>query len=37
VSWIGKRFCELIKNLENKGLVERIQSKDNKKHIEIVL
>lgn len=26
-----------LKNLENKGLVERIQSKDNKKHIEIVL
>ena len=25
-----------LKNLENKGLVERIQSKDNKKHIEIV-
>ena len=22
-----------LKNLENKGLVERIQSKDNKKHI----
>ena len=26
-----------LKKLENKGLVERIQSKDNKKHIEIVL
>jgi len=26
-----------LKNLENKGLVERIQSKDNKKHIEIIL
>ena len=26
-----------LKNLENKGLVERIQSQDNKKHIEIVL
>ena len=26
-----------LKNLENKGLVERIQSKDNKKHIEDVL
>lgn len=26
-----------VKNLENKGLVERIQSKDNKKHIEIIL
>lgn len=26
-----------LKNLESKGLVERIQSKDNKKHIEIVL
>ena len=26
-----------LKNLENKGLVERIQSKDNKKHIEIVI
>lgn len=26
-----------LKNLENKGLVERIKSKDNKKHIEIVL
>ena len=26
-----------LKNLENKGLVERKQSKDNKKHIEIVL
>lgn len=26
-----------LKNLENKELVERIQSKDNKKHIEIVL
>ena len=25
-----------LKNLENKGLVERIQSKDNKKHIEII-
>ena len=23
--------------MENKGLVERIQSKDNKKHIEIIL
>ena len=23
--------------MENKGLVERIQSKDNKKHIEIVM
>ena len=26
-----------LKNLESKGLVERIQSKDNKKHIEIAL
>lgn len=26
-----------LKNLENRGLVERIQSVDNKKHIEIVL
>ena len=26
-----------LKKLENKGLVEKIQSKDNKKHIEIVL
>lgn len=26
-----------LKNLENKGLVERIQSETNKKHIEIVL
>ena len=26
-----------LKNLEDKGLVERIQSKTNKKHIEIVL
>lgn len=26
-----------LKNLENRGLVERIQSADNKKHIEIVL
>ena len=26
-----------LKKLENKGLVERIQSEDNKKHIEIVL
>ena len=26
-----------LKKLEDKGLVERIQSKDNKKHIEIVL
>lgn len=26
-----------LKNLENKGLVERIQSKDNKKHIETIL
>ena len=26
-----------LKKLENKGLVERIQSKDNKKHIEIIL
>ena len=26
-----------LKKLEEKGLVERIQSKDNKKHIEIVL
>ena len=26
-----------MKKLENKGLVERIQSKDNKKHIEIVM
>ena len=26
-----------VKNLENKGLVERIKSKDNKKHIEIIL
>lgn len=26
-----------LKNLENSGLVERIQSADNKKHIEIVL
>ena len=26
-----------LKKLENKGLVERIQSKDNKKHIEIVM
>ena len=26
-----------LKNLESKGLVERIQSKDNKKHIEITL
>ena len=26
-----------LKNLENKGLVERIQSQDNKKHIEIIL
>ena len=26
-----------MKKLENKGLVERIQSKDNKKHIEIIL
>lgn len=25
------------KKLEDKGLVERIQSKDNKKHIEIIL
>ena len=25
-----------LKKLENKGLVERIQSKDNKKHIEII-
>ena len=27
----------LLKNLENEGLIERIQSEDNKKHIEIVL
>ena len=27
----------LLKKLENKGLVEKIQSKDNKKHIEIIL
>ena len=26
-----------LKNLENEGLIERIQSEDNKKHIEIVL
>ena len=26
-----------LKKLENKGLVEKIQSKDNKKHIEIIL
>ena len=26
-----------LKTLENKGLVEKIQSKDNKKHIEIIL
>lgn len=26
-----------LKNLENKGLVERIQSETNKKHIEVVL
>ena len=26
-----------LKNLENEGLLERIQSEDNKKHIEIVL
>ena len=26
-----------LKNLENRGLVERIQNVDNKKHIEIVL
>lgn len=26
-----------LKNLENRGVVERIQSADNKKHIEIVL
>lgn len=26
-----------LKNLESRGLVERIQSKDNKKHIEIAL
>ena len=26
-----------LKKLENKGFIERIQSKDNKKHIEIVL
>ena len=26
-----------LKKLENKGLVERIQSEDNKKHIEIVI
>lgn len=26
-----------LKNLENRGLLERIQSADNKKHIEIVL
>ena len=26
-----------LKNLENRGLVERVQSADNKKHIEIVL
>lgn len=26
-----------LKRLENKGLIQRIQSKDNKKHIEIVL
>lgn len=26
-----------LKSLENKGLIKRIQSKDNKKHIEIVL
>lgn len=26
-----------LKNLENRGLVERIQSVDNKKHIEIIL
>ena len=26
-----------LKKLENKGLIERIQSEDNKKHIEIVL
>ncbi len=26
-----------LKNLENRGLVERIQSADNRKHIEIVL
>ena len=26
-----------LKNLENRGLVERIQSADNKKHIEIIL
>jgi len=25
-----------LKKLENKGLVEKIQSKDNKKHIEII-
>ena len=25
-----------LKKLENKGLVERIQSKDNKKHVEII-
>ncbi|WP_456300003.1 MarR family transcriptional regulator [Roseburia hominis] len=26
-----------LKKLENEGLIERIQSEDNKKHIEIVL
>ena len=26
-----------LKNLESRGLIERIQSADNKKHIEIVL
>ena len=30
-------YPTILKKLEEKGLVERIQSEDNKKHIEIVL
>ena len=30
-------FFSSLKKLENKGLIKRKQSKDNKKHIEIVL